>query len=46
MRTAPEGWKAVVSTGLEQLAMDLNAEDLKQLKPYLDLTRVLLQEVP
>ena len=46
MKQAPEGWKAVVSTGLEQLSTKLLPDDLKQLKPYLDLTRVLLQEVP
>lgn len=46
MKQTPDGWKAVVTTGLEQLTTKLLPDDLKQLKPYLDLTRVLLQEVP
>lgn len=46
MKQTPEGWKAVAVTGLEQLTTKLLPDDLKQLKPYLDLTRVLLQEVP
>ncbi len=41
-----EGWKATLTTGLDELLNDLSAADQQKFTPYVALAKVLIQEAP